>query len=71
MIARGWIVGGILVAALLAGAALWRAVAAAPAQAPSAAERAVAAGRALHATHCAVCHGDGAVADVAKVHDPN
>jgi mono/diheme cytochrome c family protein len=63
VIARGWIVGGVLVAALLAGAAVWRAVAAAPAQAPSAAERAVAAGRALHATHCAVCHGETGVGD--------
>ena len=62
---RGWVAGGVVVVGLLTGVALWRAVAAAPApaQAPPAVERAVAAGRTVYATHCAVCHGESGAGD--------
>lgn len=61
---RGWAVAGVVGMGLLAGIALWRAVAAAPApEAPPAVTRAVEAGRALYATHCALCHGEGGLGD--------
>lgn len=60
---RAWVAGGVVVAGLVGGAIAWRGVAAAPAPAPSAADRAVAAGRALYATHCAVCHGASGAGD--------
>jgi mono/diheme cytochrome c family protein len=63
---RSWAAGGTALGLAILLLADWRTVGGSRARAASAADRDVPAGRALFATHCATCHGDGGRGDGAS-----